>query len=256
MNQATQYLNSAATAVVGKRSLVTRVQRDSLPLNQAWVLRYPTLKQEQVIKNLPFYGPSDQITGCNSFISTARTYNTNQISYSESFASYATRLPTLCRPAATMPAECQGLTNWIDVPNNMFSLVGGIYSMIVDDSAASTGKAAKMVSANYNWSVQYRVSPLIANAGKWHCYARVRVDCNGTTGNAFTVGIWNGSGSGSPVIKLAPKLQDGAKDGLYHTYDLGVQTLTTSMYFWFAPPDDPVVVPYVYMDRIFMIRAD
>ncbi len=260
MNQATQLLDSAAAAVAGDPVLSARVQRDSLPLEQAWVLEYPALKQQQVINSLPFYGPTDQVTGGNSFISACKAEpdSAGQISEGTSLASYAPVLLSECRPVATVPSQCAGLTDWVDIPNNMFSLwEPGAITFIVADSAASTGQAAEIVGNNTDWAVMYAVPSWIANAGKWQCYAVVRCACNGTTGNAFKVGIYNYSTS-SYVVTLTPTLASGAKDGLYHTYDLGTYTLTPAVLwssgtqFWFSPVNNPSVTA-VYVDRIFLV---
>ena len=45
-----------------------------------------------------------------------------------------------------------------------------------------------------------------------------------------------------------------AKDGAYHSYNLGARTLTQGMYVWVAPPADATVVTHVYVDRIFLVR--
>ncbi len=110
MNQAQQFLNSAAAAVAGNPTLSARVQRDSLPLDQAWVLCYPILKQQMAVDCLPFYGPTDQLTGCNSFILTALEYNAGSICEGESFANYEPQITWESRPAATVPTECAGLS--------------------------------------------------------------------------------------------------------------------------------------------------
>ena len=40
----------------------------------------------------------------------------------------------------------------------------------------------------------------------------------------------------------------------YRLIDLGVHTLSPSMYMWFAPPKRPGDVQAVYVDRVLLIR--
>ncbi len=252
MNQAQQSLNSAAAAVAGNPTLSARVQRDSLPLELAWVLCNPALKQQQVIDNLPFDGPTNQVTACNSFISTAVEYNAGFMSEGQPLDSAG--LLAQCRPVATVPSQCVGLTDWIDVPNNMFTIgYGPTVACITVDSTASTGYAAEMAGNTTDWCVTYNIPPWIANAGKWQCYVVVKYTGTATSGNAFQAGIYNNS-AGTAVKTLTQTVQS-AYNGLYETYSLGTQTLTTGMEFWFAPVNNSKVTD-VYVDRIFMIEAN
>ncbi len=163
--------------------------------------------------------------------------------------------PTLAHAAATPPPECVNLpaNDWVDVQQSLFTLVGsGTYVSMVYDSLASDLLAAKMPAEYSQQAVQYHIPSSLA--GLWHCYARIRCDATSNSGTAFTLGIWN-SGASMAVTSQTVLLQNGAGNGQYSDYDLGLQQLTTSMYLWVAGPGDSTTTPAVYVDRFFFITT-
>ncbi len=100
--------------------------------------------------------------------------------------------------------------------------------VIVVDPSSPDGTIA-MIPGNYtDWAVQYAVPPSHVNMALLRDCEVLRPD-GGTldgSGPAFTLGIYDPSvGNLSYPVSKTITLQSGASDGLYHTYDLGNQTL-------------------------------
>ncbi len=149
--------------------------------------------------------------------------------------------------APTTAVECIGLptSDWIDIEQGSFNNWSGGGTVV--DPLASDDYAAYMPGNATGWTLQCPVSA--SQAGTWHCYAHVRVEATATSGFAFAVGVYNAS----PGNQVNAMLENGAGDGLYHVYDLGIQQLTSSSYFWFATPDNLSAVQGLYVDRVVLV---
>ncbi len=134
---------------------------------------------------------------------------------------YVDRYFMVARPAAAPPPECVGLpaSDWIDIQDNEFASAPS-----VPDPAASD-LWAKEVVANAGWTATYYITP--SQVGTWHCYASVRCSSIDTAGVACSVILWDNSAGW--VASDDVYLQNGAGDGQYHQYDLGIHQLTDTM---------------------------
>ncbi len=158
----------------------------------------------------------------------------------------------------TVPAECVGLpvNDWIDIQQEEIWSGGGT----VPDSAASDGFARIIPESSAGWNTMYYTTA--SEAGTYHCYAHVRVAANATSGNAFTLGLWDYSENAS-IVQENVMLQNGASDGQYHIYDIGECVLkpnaatfaNTGTAFWFASANNPSVSA-VYVDRIVLAAPE
>ncbi len=120
--------------------------------------------------------------------------------------------------------------------------------------SASDGVAAMMPANCTQWAVQYPIPASVANESPVHCYVRVRCDATNQSGTACILGIWDNSANAA-VTQESVLYQNGAGNGQYQVYDLGVYNLTTSMYVSVAPPGSAQATPAVYVDYISFARA-
>ncbi len=166
-------------------------------------------------------------------------------------AAYVDRIVLI---APTEPAECVGLptSQWIDIQQEEIGNWSG--GGAVADSAASDGFAQMIPESSVSRNTMYFTS----QAGSYHCYAHMRVDTNATSGNAFSLGIWDYTTTSS-LVQQNITLQNGASDGQYHVYDLGEWYLKpnsaglgTGTAFWFASANNPSVTA-AYVDRIVLV---
>lgn len=256
LNQATRHFDQAQAAVAGDATLAARVRRERLPLDHAWLQRYYGLKRLARAKGLEFLGPKEPVAAAAEYIRLAREWKTDQYAEGRSFSEYAERLTRQFRPAGPPPELCNGLAEdeWIDVQDNQFRLARpGVWATIADDPKASDGKAARMPGSHFEWATSWPVSDDIAFGNPWHCYLVARCDAKGAQGPAMTMGIYDSQAKRSVSHRSIP-LEQLAKQPGYQTFDLGVHTLHSGMYFWVAPPKRPDDVTAVWVDRIFLIR--
>jgi len=156
------------------------------------------------------------------------------------------------RPApAAPPPEVIGRpdSEWIDYQELDFTL-WPLTTWVVEDEKASSGYAVRMPGNTPDWGVQVPLSLLPRN-GAWRLYAVVRAETNGadSTAPALTVGVY--PPFGNEITVLVGELSDGE----YHTVELpGSYRHDSADMLWVAPPNSDQV-RYVYVDRVFAIKA-
>lgn len=79
LTQAKRLLDKAEKAVSGDPELLTRVQRDRMPLDLMWLQRYNELKQTAVTNNVPFEGPADPVAASRDFIRRVKLWKVKGI---------------------------------------------------------------------------------------------------------------------------------------------------------------------------------
>ncbi len=255
LNAAEVDFEAAEAAVRGERVLEARVRRARLPLTYAWLNRYQALKRSARLLNRPFDGPADPVAATEEFIQTCETFNVGSYAEGRPFSQLASVLRSrFSAVQAPVPEVCKGLpeNRWLDIQDNEFRLTGvGNWVTIVDDPAASDGKAARMPATHTQWAVQYPISADVATPAPQHCYLAVRCDAKAETGGAMQIGIYDTSKPG-PVAQQTVSIE-ATGDG-YTLADLGVHKLTPDMYVWIAPLNDPDSVDAVYVDRLVLVR--
>ena len=212
-------------------------------------LRYAAKKE-----NKPFLGPEDPIAAVDAFIARAHAFNAGSYREGAPFERYENALRQRFRPACPPPELCKDLSpeDFLDVQDNFFRLANpGEWAAIVDDAAASDGKAARMPASHTQWAVQYDLADDVQILESARCYAVVRCDAKGTPGSAMTLGIYDADGH-ADVLRRPVSIEEAGKG--YVTIDLGVLEVKPGMYFWAAPTNNPAQVDAVYVDRVFFVR--
>jgi len=254
---ANQLFDKAEELVKDDPVLLRRVQRARMPLDNVWLKRYGELRVAAARQGIPFPGPKDIVAFARRFIARAHQFNVGQYREGRPFSEYEAKLLARFRPPGPPPKECEGLRkwdDWVDIQDNAFRLYGeGKWVKMVDDPAASDGKAARLTTNHTQWAVQFPISADLAGFGPVHCYLVARCETNAKTGPAFNVGIYDGRGK-KPVMQKQITVSE-ASGAQYHTLDLGVHDLKPGMYFWVAPLNNPGQVSAVFVDRLFWINA-
>jgi hypothetical protein len=143
---------------------------------------------------------------------------------------------------------------WFEIQEDRFKLhQPPDKAALIDDPAASNGRAARMPGGQTDWAVQFQVekNALFAGTGPWDCYVVVRVDPAAGEGGAFRFGVHDTARGQVADESIG---LDFAGDGRYRPYVITVNELTPTMYFWICPPGDAARVKSVVVDRIVIHR--
>jgi hypothetical protein len=254
VSRATQLFNEAEKAVADDAVLTARVRRARMPLDHVWLNRWQALRRHALVRHEAFLGPQDPQQAVEQFIQRAHDFDAGAYREGRPFSEYEEMLRSRFRPARP-PDICRDLPEdeWIDVQDSQFTLHGrGNWVELVDDAKASDGRAARMPGGHTQWAAQYPVPADLTEGNPWHCYVVARCDAKAEQGAAFTVGLYDSEAKRN-VAQQAETLEQ-ARDGEYRTYVLGAHDLTSTMYFWIAPPGNAGAVNGIYVDRIFLVR--
>ena len=255
LNQATRLFDQALKSVTSDPVLESRVRRERLPLDHAWLLRYYALKRQSSTQAKEFLGPQDPQAACDEFLRLARQWKAGQYREGRPLGEYEEMLRRKFRAPAPAPEQCRDLPQdaWFDIQDNEFQLAKqGEWSKLVDDPQASDGHAASMPGDHHEWAVSCHISADLGTAS-WRCYVVVRCEAPAAGGPAMTMGIYDGEARRGVAHRQVSVAELAGKG--YQAIDLGVHELRPGMYVWVAPPKRPGEVTAVYVDRIFLVRA-
>ena len=278
MNKATRLWEQAEAAVADDPVLLARVRRDRLPFDQAWLRNWARLKRQSERRDLEFLGPTDITAACHEYLAKVTEFTAP-----DHIAKCAARGSENCikrvgiepgvtsgeqlelygQDPAAIPEELRGLT---EDQYHIFQTDKQLLSNkaeIVDDPAATDGKAVRLA---HNWSM-VKLNVKAHFIGRWRVYARVRCELKETTASAkaaggylslqqaFQVGLLDNFlyPFGKYVLMDERPTLDKAKDGVYHTYDVGVYDLKPGMQTWVTIADAKGVKA-VYVDHVFLVR--
>ena len=257
LNQATQLFQKAEKAVADDPVLSQRVRRERLPLDHVWLNRYDLLRRRSRLKGERFIGPFDPVAATEEFIRLAHECNVGSFREGHPFAELEEALRRRFRPSGPPPEPCKGLAEnrWLDFQDNTFGLARpGEWSGIVDDPLASDGKAARMPGNHNQWAVQCVLPDDFRGTGKWNCYVVARCDATATSDTAMTMGIYDTHARRGVAHRRIDVSESNGQS--YHIFDLGPHELHGDCYVWIAPPERPDEVRAVFVDRVFLIRAE
>lgn len=251
MNQASALFDKAEKAVAQDAVLLKRVQRERLPLDHLWLLRYYDLKRVAAQKNEPFGGPADAVQAMKLFIEQVKANEEGHGGmYSEGvmFRTYEATLQKFIEGHKTNvapPLEVRdlGANDWVDVQDYQFNLPD---ASTEDDAAASDGKAARPTGA---WGIMAPISGDIVDLwdGEWRAYISARVEGKKEGKAAFGYGLYDYGTAGGSNFMVYPA--DIKGDG-YQTYDLGVVKLNLNKTLWVSLEHaDKLMV-----DRLFLVK--
>ncbi|MCL2743800.1 MAG: DUF4838 domain-containing protein, partial [Planctomycetaceae bacterium] len=250
-----------------------RLWREKIPLDLVLLQRYHELKRKNLlpensplVPNNPLELVDDFQKRCNEFKAVSYNEGDNGDNLKRIIEGFRQRLTIIDAPA---PEFCKDLPKdrWFDVRNYEFSTAQlGVWTFIVDDAKAATGKTVKMPSNHYEWATSYTFDSgslfeLKSEKEKdapptYKIYASVRCEASADDGAAMTVGIYDYGQKKGVTSKTIPVSEIKGKE--YKWISLGSVPLLSgaehSYNFWFAPAKRPEEVDAVYIDRIVVVR--
>jgi hypothetical protein len=270
MNDMTRLFDQAGQAVKGDAVLADRVKRARLTLDVAWLYRYKGLYQQAQFQKKTFLGPADAAKAAADYEKAALGYGVKEYMEAEPFPIEMARLKQMFVKPAPLPQHIvdsipagSEAANVIDLQQNDLRLLRPVtWTGMVDDPAASDGKAATIVGNNSEWAINFLMNNYGAEflaQDKWHIYVYARIDAiNGDAqGNAINTGFYDlelyKKTQVSGVVSQATKTAAEMADGKYHEIDLGAHPLSATASFWFAPQNNPQINK-VYLDRVILVR--
>ena len=93
--------------------------------------------------------------------------------------------------------------------------------------------------------------PFIRDRGPVRCYAVIRCDLTGRSGDVFEGGLYDPVARETKAYRRVSAAQVTG-DG-YHAYDLGCSRLTSSTYLWIAPAQSRRAARAISVDRVFAV---
>ena len=268
VNRAWQQFAAAQDAVKNNAVLSGRVRRERLALDHVIIDRYWLLGDETEndgdgakVKNPAI--PTDIQAFTADFLKTARANKVENYSEGGSFNNLESILATRYAPPQplVLPEELQNIAKdrvVIDAQENRFRyFLRGSISDIVDDAAASDGKAGRMVGSTNEWAMQFDIdqSRKTLTKAPWHLYLMARIETKpgaAMNGTALAAGVYDAERKKNRLDKVVP-LDGALADGKYHLIDAGAVDLDTGCFIYIAPPqrDD---IAFVYIDRVILVR--
>ena len=254
LTECSRLFDAAEKAVADQPALLARVRRERLPLTLSWLLSDRALRAEAKAKGIPYAGPADGANASAEWRDASVANNVGQYAEGRPFEGFGQALVDRFRRGAP-PKEAAGLANddWVDWQDGACVLHGlGNWVTRVDDPAASDRKAARMPASHNQWAVQCPVGDELSGE-RWHIYVSLRGIAKAKTGTACTVGLYDGPG-GKDLAQVTLKVEDLVANG-YQTVDLGAHPITSGVYAWVAPANNPDAMEAVLVDRVFAVRA-
>lgn len=262
MNAATRHFRLAAAAVASDATLSSRVRRERLALDHAWIMRSKIVEREAQMTGVASEGPQDLSAFIIDFVATARAFKTSQRGEAQPFENYAAQLLDRASVAKTAPAPLPDFArnkkseDIIDGQESDFFLYRvGDLTKAVPDAAASNGQAATMTGHSNEWAIQMFMaeSDEFLGKGEWRCYAYVRVQpkAGAAPGPVISAGIYDVKNK--KILSQVSKTIAEVGGEQYQAVDLGKHALHSQMYFFVAPPNREDVEG-IYLDRFIMVR--
>jgi hypothetical protein len=255
VSQCAAIFDAAEKSVAADEKLLARVRRERIVVDHLQLLRYDFAAAKKKHRENPQAARDEYHAAVREWAKRARDAGVQHFSEALVFEGYVPSLlgrvdrvipPELPPPGARLPPH------QFDIQEDRFHLHRSPQlSHLVDDAAASNGRAAKIVGGTTDWAVQFHVPSDLAARGPWDCHLVVRADAERKQGIAFRFGVHDVR---HRVVAMDDAPMYVAGDGAYHIYTLSVDELTDKMYFWLAAPGD-AGVKAVYVDRIFLSRG-
>lgn len=258
LTKANDLFDQAEQSVADQPEVLKRVKLARLPLQYVWIKRWAKLKEEATASGItwPFFGTLDQAS--HQFFEFAKANQVNYIAEGKPMADFEKVTLGLKRKTSPTPAGCEKLQqkDYINNQDDLFQLTLNKSQVeLIPDKTASDGVAARMPGTHHNWAVQkhFRFTP-IDQSSLYRVFVTVKCETTGSEGNAFTCGIWNTKkkkGYGDKTVTIAE-----IEDSNYHDYELGTFPISADDYLWIAPAENPKNSKAVWVDRIYLIKAE
>ena len=278
MNQATQLWDQAEAAVVDDPTVLARVHRERLPLDQVWLRNWARLKRQAERARRPFLGPDDISAACEQYLKKV-----TEFAGPDYVATRVARGREKCiqqvgiepnetsrRQLELYAAEPAPIPELRSLSPNQYhvfrieeeALHGG--ATLVDDALAASGRAVRLAAP---WS-QVRLWTKSHFSGRWRIYVRARCEMRQVPdndgdpgggylapGDAFEVGILDQIRyPHEDYVALQETVSvTRVKHGRYHSHDLGVRALKPAMFIWITNADSRGVSA-VHVDTVYLVR--
>ncbi len=258
--EADRIFDSAEAAVEDDADALDRVRMARRTIDYVWVSRYHEMQQRAKWTGADWLGPKDYDRATRRLVSFLNEHDVGLVNFHTTVDEWAQALASVRRRESGPPPGCEDLppTEYLDMQDHGFAIGSRPeWAKIVEDDEASDGAAVMMPGDHRQWATQQwlRVPPGTKAAdAEWTCYAVIRCETTGAEGQAFSFGLYDtinkkGIGGGSVGV-------DEIEDADYHVYEMVTSTLAEGMYLWIAPPENPENVKAVWVDRIFLRRAE
>jgi len=262
MYSASSLFDKAENAVKDDQVLLGRVKLERLALDHMWIhqVRYDRSKAGKSrgmdMKALTENFITQSVQTGNNYIGEGYPMPETYFDWLRSAAKVLPVLPA--KGPAVAPLAAKGLSKkeWADMQEekmNLFQL--DVLTRIVDDPAASDGRAVMIPGSTNEWAAMAYMTPTNNPIkGKVHICASIKAKCKATSGTAFTIGIYDVGNMKDITSRRVTIDELQGKDG-YIEYDLGAYTPTDKWYVYLAPPGNGDLVEGVYVDRFFVVKS-
>lgn len=262
MNNATRLFDHAEKSVASSEKFSRRVRQARMPLDHAWILRYTALRDDARRTGKAFEGPENVQAFIDEFIRDGIALGIHEACEGQPFKSYAARLRARFFPRSPLPPAFAGMIpknikddDIVDVEYDQLRLTGeGRWASLVDDPAASRGRAARLVGNTTAWAIQYPLDNAErAQTGNWHVYLLMRADQGNEisdTTDVMTCGVYSYKERG---LASATKTWSDIGHDSYKVIDLGTCSMRPDAAVWIAPVNTPAIKA-LYVDRIILVR--
>ncbi|NLC57114.1 MAG: DUF4838 domain-containing protein [Armatimonadetes bacterium] len=253
LNAATRLFEKAEAAVAGNDTLTYRVRRARFGIDTVWVQRYRELRRTARAEGRTFLGPEDPYAALERI--AANEFKTDTFREWGPFSEYVARLRTSLPPReGSTPPECDRLKpyEWEDLQETALVVSPNRdHGSVVDDPAASNGKALKLVGGGQELEARLELPAHLE--GRWRVYVVARAQPKGEQPAGIALGIYNPRELCRLIGEFSP-----AEAGHYRTFDLGVRRLTPGAKIWVQPSGAGSFgeVEATWIDRVFLIAAE
>ncbi|NLI01286.1 MAG: DUF4838 domain-containing protein [Chthonomonadales bacterium] len=271
--RAERLMEQAERAAGDDPDLRWRVRQARLPLWYAWLVRWPVLRREALVKGGDWPVPASRKALAEQWLAVAtgpgpagwsRMTHVNEggVTPEQFVARFAQDPPDpdvkalpKRRTQASAPAGLP-VTGAVDIQDSLVQLINEwVWAEFRGDPTASDEIAVFMPANHHEWAFQVHSArmPAKARKGRWQVYALVRVDRKNANagGVAFTAGIWDGGRSadmGSITVSVADV------NTTYKPFLIGTWEAGEGRYIWLAPSANPSL-DGIWVDRLWLVPA-
>ena len=236
-----------------------RIRRLQLGLDYLFLVRWDEFWYTAQAKGMPWPIEESLDEVYHRFLATKKATGVRRISEQDARDWFKTVIPKIGRPRTSPPPGCETLQpdQWVDLNDSGLRLNhSSAKPVIVDDPAASDGKAARIAGDTAHW-IDWPVGslPLVALSQGQRLRVRASVRCDFSEGaeTAFVYGL------ALAAVKEEQAVDFGTESlvsGRFQTVDLGLHQIRPGWAnIWFKSSGDPRVKS-VLIDRIWLIKEE
>ncbi|MHB0997840.1 MAG: DUF4838 domain-containing protein [Armatimonadota bacterium] len=250
LNKANIAMNSAIKAVKNNAVLLKRVKIQQMALNNLLIITNRNYSEK--VKNVNWNRIAKDFLSLAD--ATGNIYSSEGVAMTDS---YRQMLPTQLieikptkNPAPPAPGKAG--VDWLDFQEKQFSLANeGMWVTIVPDEQSSNGITSRMPGNTTQWAVQHHFTKKEIIAPVVDVVVSIKVDANGTTGNAFSYGVYDPANSVNNMVNIPAA---NVKNNGYNEYRLNDIAIKSGMYIYAAPCANGAINS-VSVDRMYIVKS-